>query len=186
MHEECNDKFDADVGDIGGAKNDKKVSIHEQIIDHGGISSCALLEKCVAQQVDQNSGTDGLRDPAAIRPPIIPSNHAEAAVANKRKRVEIDASEDIGDVEAVAEFQPNRRKMRRNAISPNGATAGIVKDVCLLFHMDNISIRRPPSPGSLTAECSESKRAFAAEGPESSDTESVDVKSSDEAERKVS
>lgn len=184
MHEECNDKNDADVGDIGIAENDKKVFIRKQIIDDGGVSSSALLEKCVAQQVNQDSSIHGTLDSAGVRPPVIPLNHAEAAVANKRKRVEIDASEVTNDADVVAEFQPSRRKMRRNAMSPNGATAGIVKDVCLLFHMDNISIQRPPSPSSLTAECSESKRTFAAEGPESSDAESVDVKSPDEVEKK--
>ena len=186
MHEECNDKNDADVRDIGIAKNDKKVFIHEQIIDEGGVSSSALLEKCVAQQVDKDCSIRAPLDSAAVRPPLIPLYHAEAAVANKRKRVETDASEVTNDDDVIAEFQPNRRKMRRNAISPNGATAGIVKDVCLLFHMDNISIRRPPSPSSLTAECSESKRTFAAEVPESSDAESVDVKSPDVVEKEGS
>ena len=186
MHEECNDKKDADVGDIGGDKNDEKVFIHEQIIDNGGSSSFTLLEKCAAQQVDQDIGIGAPLDSAAVQPPVILLNHAEAAVANKRKRVEIDASEVTNDADVVAEFQPNRRKMRRNAISPNGATAGIVKDVCLLFHMDNISIRRPPSPSSLTAECSESKRKLAAEGTEGSDAESVDVESPDVVEKEGS
>lgn len=186
MHEECNDKNDADVGDIGIAKNDEKVFIHGQIINEGVVSSSALLDKCVAQQVDQEYSIGAPLDSAAVQPPVIPLNHAEAAVANKRKRVEIDASEVTNDGDAVAEFQPNRRKMRRNAISPNGATAGIVKDVCLLFHMDNISIQRPPSPSSLTAECSESKRTFAAEGTEGSDAESVDVKSPDVVEKEGS
>jgi hypothetical protein len=186
MHEECNVKNDADVGDIGIAKNDEKVFIHEQIIDNGGVSSFTLHEKCVAQQVDQVFSIDAPLDSAAVRPPFIPLNHAEAAVANKRKHVEINASEGTNDSDVVAEFQPNRRKMRRNAISPNGATAGIVKDVCLLFHMDNISIQRPPSPSSLTAECSKSKRTFAAEGTEGSDAESIDAEIPDVVEKEGS
>jgi hypothetical protein len=162
------------------------VFTHEQIIDEGGVSSSVLLEKCVSQQVDQEYSIDAPLDSAAVRPPAISLNDAEAAVANKRKRVEIDSSEVTNDADVVAEFQPNRRKMRRNAISPNGATAGIVKDVCLLFHMDNISIQRPPSPSSLTAECSENKRTFAAEGPEGSDEGSIDVESPDVVEKEGS
>ena len=178
MHKGGKDDSGADVGDACNTKNFQTVSLHdEQIIDHGSVSSAASLEKCVAQQVDQDLSTSAPDEAAAPLPPSTLLVPAKATVENKRKRIEIDSSEVVDDGDAVAEFQPNRRKVRRNAISPNGATAEIVRDVCLLFHMDNVSIVRPPSPTVLTAECSESKNTFDAEGLESSDAESINAKS---------
>ena len=178
MHKGGKDDSGADVGDACNTKNFQTVSLHdEQIIDHGSVSSAASLEKCVAQQVDQDLSTSAPDEAATPLPPSTLLVPAKATVENKRKRIEIDSSEVVDDGDAVAEFQPNRRKVRRNAISPNGATAEIVRDVCLLFHMDNVSIVRPPSPTVLTAECSESKNTFDAEGLESSDAESINAKS---------
>ena len=177
MHKGGKDDIGADVGDACNTKNFPTISLHdEQIIDHENVSSAASLEKCVAQQVDQDLSTSALDEAVTPQPPSTLSVPAKATVENKRKRIEIDASEDLDDGDAVAEFQPNRRKVRRSAISPNGATAEIVRDVCLLFQMDNVSIVRPPSPTALTAECLESKNTFDAEGLESSDAESIDAK----------
>ena len=174
MHEGNNQESGAHVGDEGQTKKDLTVSDHEH---HKNASFATLLEKCSTQQGNESSSISAPYKAAAIEAPITPLSHEELTIESKRKRIEVDASEVIDGVDVASKSQPNRRKMRRNAISPNGATAEIVKDVCLVFQMDDISIINPTSPTLLNAECSESKKIFAAEGTESTDEEGIDVKS---------